>query len=139
MAITIDATNLILGRLATHAAKKALLGEKVTVINCENAVLSGSKAQLVERYQNRISRGIPLKGPYFPRTPDRIVRRTIRGMLPYKKERGREAYERIMCYIGTPVKLEGQTETLKQADAAKLPTLKRVTVGEIAKIIGSKV
>ncbi len=139
MAITIDATNMILGRLATYAAKQALLGEKITVINCENAVLSGSKAQIVDRYKNRISRGIPLKGPYFPRTPDRIVRRTIRGMLPYKKQRGQEAFDRIMCYIGTPANIEGQAQTIKQADAAKLPTLKRVTVGEVAKIIGSKV
>ncbi len=36
----IDANNMILGRLASFAAKKALLGEKIDVINCEKAVIS---------------------------------------------------------------------------------------------------
>ena len=41
--IVIDANELILGRLATQVAKKLLLGVEVQIINCEKAVISGTK------------------------------------------------------------------------------------------------
>ena len=80
----IDATNLILGRMAAFAAKKALLGEKVDIINCEKAVVSGSKRDVLARYKQKRER-TTIKGPFFPKVADRFVRRTVRGMLPYKQ------------------------------------------------------
>ena len=44
----IDATNIILGRLASFAAKHALLGETIEIINCENAVITGNKKRTLE-------------------------------------------------------------------------------------------
>lgn len=135
----IDATNLILGRLATFAAKKALLGEKVDIINCEKAVITGDPKTTYARFKQKRDMGIPLKGPYPSRMPDRIVRRTIRGMLPRKKAKGRYAFSRVMCYIGVPEKLKDKkTETIKEADVSKVPSLKYTTVGEISKLLGAK-
>jgi len=135
----IDATNLIVGRLATVAAKKALLGEKIEIVNCEKAVVTGKRDAVIKSYLQKIHRGVPSQGPYFPKFSDRIVRRVIRGMLPYKQEKGRKAYERIMCYLSVPENLKDQkAETIKEANVSKLPNLKYVTIGDIAKQIGAK-
>ena len=87
----INAKNLILGRLASSVAKRALLGESIELVNCEQAVITGNKKWLIARYRQRRERGTPTQGPFFPRQPERFVKRTIRGMLPYKKELGRAA------------------------------------------------
>ena len=135
--IIIDATDLILGRLASFAAKKALLGEEIKIINSEKAVISGSKRYLLERYKAKFDRGATLFGPYFPRRPERIVRRTIRGMLPFKTSRGKDAYKKVMCYIGVPEELADQKPiTLKEANASKLPTTKFITISRISKHLG---
>lgn len=56
----------------------------------------------------------------------------MRGMLPWKKARGKEAYKRIMCYAGVPKELEGvKKEVIEEAKATKLPILKYVTIGEL--------
>ncbi|PIN70088.1 50S ribosomal protein L13 [Candidatus Woesearchaeota archaeon CG11_big_fil_rev_8_21_14_0_20_43_8] len=136
----IDATNMVLGRLATKAAKMALLGERVNVINCEKAIITGPKKVTIGRYLQRRDRGEPTHGPFISRLPDRIVRRTIRGMLPYKRERGQSAFKRVMCYIGVPEKLKDQkAETVDGADMAKLPTLKYVTILELSRQLGAKI
>ncbi|MBW2983640.1 50S ribosomal protein L13 [Candidatus Woesearchaeota archaeon] len=135
----IDATDLILGRLASFAAKKALLGEKIEIINSEKSVISGKKDQVYKDYLRKIQRGIPLQGPYFPRMPDMLVRRTIRGMIPYKTERGKKAFRNIKCWIGVPAKLKDQkADTIKQANVSKLPYLKYKTAGDICRLMRSK-
>ncbi len=136
----VDATDLILGRMAARIAKLSLLGEKIDVINCEKAIITGRKSYLLEKYKQKKNRGIPLKGPYFPRLPDRIVRRTIRGMLPYKQERGREAFKNVMCYAGVPDELKDKkAETFKEANVSKVPSLRYMSVGEISKVLGAKI
>ncbi len=136
----IDATDLILGRMAAFVAKKALLGEKIDIINCENAVITGSKEFILSKYKQTRSRGVPLKGPYYPRMPDRFVRRAIRGMLEYKKPRGRKAFERIMCYISIPENFKDKkAETIEKANISKIPSLKYMRVGELCKLLGAKI
>jgi len=135
----IDATDLLLGRMATRVAKRALLGERIDVVNCEKAMVSGGRANVYAKYTRIRNLGAALVGPYFPRLPDRFVRRVIRGMLPYKKPRGREAFERVMCHIGTPVAFkEKQAETFDQAKISKLPNLKYVSVHDICRHLGGK-
>jgi large subunit ribosomal protein L13 len=135
----IDANNLILGRLGTYAAKKALLGEKIDIVNCESCVITGDVKKILECYDNKSKRGIPSKGPFVHRMPDRLVKRSIRGMLPYKKERGRIAFENIKCHIGIPENLKNQkVETLKDANVEKIPNLNYVKVKDISKHIGAK-
>lgn len=136
----IDATDLIMGRMAAVVAKKALLGEKIDIINCDKAVITGTRASIMEEYKKRYDLGRnPYKGPFFPRASDRIVRRSIRGMLPYKQEKGDKAYKAIMCYVGVPEKFKGQKfETVETANVSKLKNYKYMVIGELAKMMGSK-
>ena len=77
--IVIDADGAILGRMSTYAAKQALMGNKVVIVNCDKTVITGNKKALQEVYLNKRQRGgTSQKGPYFSKTPDRIVRKTVR-------------------------------------------------------------
>ena len=137
--IVIDATNMILGRLATIVAKKALLGETIKVLNCEKIVISGDKKKILANYKRRTEMGIHTKGPFLPRMPDRFVRRVIRGMLPYKRPRGVDAYKRILCYAGIPAEFSNEKMiTFEVCDVSKLPNLKFITVQDVCKFLGAK-
>lgn len=134
--IIIDGTNLLLGRMATVVAKKVLLGEEVRVLNADKVVISGSKSMVIEKITKQRNRGTPAKGPHLPKMADRFVRRTIRGMLPYKLTKGAEAYKRVLCYTGVPEEFKDATTiTIEAANVSKLPTLKYVSVGEAIKNI----
>ena len=130
----INAENLICGRFATVAAKKAIMGEQVDIINCEKAVITGNRRLIIDTWKYNNSRGIQAKGPFLFKTPDRFVRRMVRGMLGHRTGKGREAYKRVMCYVGVPPEFEGkQTMTFKGANIAKVPNNKYITVGELTK------
>ena len=138
--IIYDADGHILGRLSTVIAKKLLGGERVAVVNAEKAVMSGSKRATVTHYSIRVKRGDPIKGPFFPRTPDGIFRRAVRGMLPTKKPKGKAAYKRLRVYIGIPAELKSKAdkfEKVKAADAAKLRT-KSMPLGDLSVALGVK-
>lgn len=138
--IIIDATDLIVGRLATFAAKQALLGNEVRIINSEKAVISGKKANTFDKFLERKARGTPRKGPFIHRMPERILRRVIRGMLPFKKPRGKEAYSRVLCYMGIPNEFKDEKSiTVESANRSKLPNLKYTAIFDISKRMGAKV
>ncbi len=134
---------IILGRLASLAAKQALLGEEVKVVNCEKVVISGRKANIFAwQRQRRKRKGYPLKSQTHSRLPERMVRRAIRGMLPWKQARGREAFHRVLCYQGLPAEFASQAmmtapEVTKES-MAKLPTLHYTTVGELCRLLRGK-
>ncbi|MDO8740672.1 MAG: 50S ribosomal protein L13 [Candidatus Woesearchaeota archaeon] len=135
----IDATNLILGRMATIVAKAALLGDTVTIVNCENAVISGDKHMIFANYKRLRDMGTHTTGPFLYRMPDRFVKRTIRGMLPHQ-HRGLAAFRRIKCYIGVPEELKNKKfESVEKAKAERLSILKRVKVKDICRFLGGKV
>ena len=134
--LVIDANNSILGRLATVVAKKSLLGETIKVVNCENAVIIGKKKNVLSKYKQKADRGIPTKGPFIPKTPDRFVRRVIRGMLPHERARGRVAFKNIMCYIGIPDELKGKKYiVIKEASLETSKGYGYTTVKEICKYL----
>ncbi|MBL7054435.1 50S ribosomal protein L13 [Candidatus Woesearchaeota archaeon] len=138
----IDGNNLILGRLGSFAAKKALQGEKIDIVNCENIVITGKKKYIFEKYRKRLKRGIHSKGPFTYRMPDRFVKRALRGMLPYKKEKGKKAFEKIKCYMGVPENEKfnkEKMETIKSADISKVPSLDYLRVKDVCKEIGAKI
>jgi len=138
--VVIDAKDLIVGRMGTRAAKLAMKGEKVDIVNCEQAIISGSKEDVLAKFKRKQDMGIPSKGPYQPKMPDRFVRKIIRGMLPYKQAKGTEAYKRIMCYIGIPEKLANAEKiTFKECSISKLPNYKIMYVKDICKYLGGKV
>lgn len=117
--IIIDASNATLGRLASYAAKQALLGNSVVILNSEKAIITGRKKFTISNYQKKKKRGgSSQRGPFFPKNPERIVKRTIRGMLPnYRKGRGKEAFKRILCYKGIPI--EYKDKEMKKAGKEK--------------------
>jgi large subunit ribosomal protein L13 len=138
MTVVINADGLILGRLCTHVAKRLLNGEDIVVVNAEKAVISGRRAQLLEFYKHRRKRGKShlTKGPYYPRTADRILKRSVRGMVEYRKPSGRAALKRLRVYLGVPQAFaKVKTETI---ESAKKPHLtKYVYLEEITKELGS--
>jgi len=137
MPTIIDASGAILGRLASEVAKRALKGEEIIIINAEKAVISGNKEAVLEKYLHRRRIGNPKKGPFFPKRPDLIVKRAIRGMLPYKKKRGKEALKRIKVFIGVPEELEIEAERVEKAkkrvDDISCPFIE---VLELSKLLG---
>src|SRR3989344_7717966 len=97
--LVIDAAEGNLGRVASYAAKQALLGKKVKIVNCNDALITGDKKNILASYKTKRARGgSSMKGPNFPRSPERIMKRTVRGMLSFRLRRGREALEKIICY-----------------------------------------
>ncbi|MEE9525303.1 MAG: 50S ribosomal protein L13 [Candidatus Woesearchaeota archaeon] len=133
----INAENLIVGRIGTVAAKKALMGEKVNIVNCEKAIMTGNKKEIIARYKEKRQMGQVYHGPYILRRPDMFVKRAIRGMLPYKQDKGRNAFERIRCYLGVPEEFKDkEMETIKKANIGKVPSLRYTTVKEICKSMG---
>ena len=138
--IIIDATDLIAGRLATYAAKQALLGNQVRIINSEKAIISGRKENTFDDYLTRRAMGTHAKGPFIHRGPERILRRVVRGMLPYKKPRGKEAFGRVLCYVGVPEEFKDRKAiTIKDANMSKLPKLKFVDLRSVSKRLGAKI
>lgn len=136
----IDGNKTILGRLGTFVAKKALLGEKIDIVNCENCMVTGTKKEILAHYKKLFARGIPSKGPFFFKMPDKFVKRSIRGMLPYKAERGRKAFESIKCYIGVPSEFSGKKfETVEGGNVDKVPNSKYLTVKEICNHMGANI
>ena len=135
-AIIIDAKGLILGRMASIIAKRLLQGESVIVLNAEKTAISGKRLQIVKEAKTFLEVGHPRKGPFHQRRPDRIVRRTIRGMLPRKKPKGMQAFKRLRVYLGAPMEFEDkEIQTILEASAEKLKS-PYITVGELAKEIG---
>lgn len=135
----VDANDMIIGRMSGFLAKKALLGEEIAVVNSEKAVITGSKKNILADYKQARERGAPLVGPYIIRTPEAIVKRIIRGMLPYKRPRGREAFARIKCYRGIPKEFEGKKILkLEQFDVNNTNS-KYITINHISKFLGAKV
>ena len=136
----IDAENLILGRMASFAAQILLKGEEVIIINAEKAVITGKKEYIFARYKQRIDRADiakPRKGPQFPRTPEGIVKRAVRGMLPWRKSKGRDALKKLRVFRGTPEKYKkGEDVPL---DSILERTSSYVRVGEISRFLGYEV
>jgi large subunit ribosomal protein L13 len=120
----VDASNLILGRMASYVAKSALNGNRVVVLNAEHAVISGTKERVVARAKQKLKTrtlGNLEKSPTHPRKPDGYVRRVIRGMLPWKKPSGKDAFHRVRVYIGIPDEYKDRPgKKIADADASKL-------------------
>lgn len=139
-AIVVDASNQVLGRLASIVAKKVLEGYRVHVINVEKAVISGERGRVIAGYK-LLEKVRTLRNPYRqgirrPRRPDKIFKRTVRGMLPMDKPKGREALKRLKAYIGVPKDLTNVTPIkFPEADASRLRG-SFITLGELSKSLG---
>lgn len=134
----VDGDGLILGRLASSVAKELLndTEKKITIVNAERVVISGSKVRAFKDYKEKKDRGSREQGPFFPKMPDRILKRTIRGMLPYKRARGKDAFSRLKVYIGIPEGYEKKKrKRVEYAESYRL-SRKYVTIGEVSEKLG---
>lgn len=137
--LLVDAKNQILGRIASFAAKRALSGDTVIVLNAEKAVISGRRSNIVEEAKRRLrtrTLGTQSHAPVHQRRPDLYLRRVVRGMLPWKKAKGKSAFHRVRVFIGVPEEFAKKAQTkVAGADASKLLS-PFVTLEELAKEIG---
>jgi len=137
--IVVDATDHIAGRLSSNVAKLLLQGNRVSIINCEKIMISGSRSNIIKEYRDflKISSILhPKHGPFHPRRPDTIITRMIRGMLPRKKPSGITAHKRLRAYIGTPKELKPFEKT--QFEKAKITksSANYTTMSELGRTIG---
>jgi len=127
----IDGKKATLGRLASYVAKEVLKGEEIVILNCDEVIITGNKKYIEKEFLEKRSRfGSSQKGPKHLKSSDRMVKRTIRGMLPnYREGRGREVWKKIKCYVGVPKEFEG-AKTIK---AGKEKTCKYSAIKEFSK------
>jgi large subunit ribosomal protein L13 len=137
----IDGEGLVLGRLASIVSKKLLEGEEITILNAEKIIISGTKDWAYAKYKQRIDRASisnPRRmGPKYPRRPDDIFRRTVRGMIPYKQPTGRDAFKSLKVYLGVPQEFEGQ-ELVQVEEAVPRNITKSVELGKLSRLLGAK-
>ena len=145
--VVVDARDCIVGRVASQVAQRALDGDRVAVVNAERAVITGSEDDVMSTYRERDAVGSD-QGPNYPKRPDRIFKRAVRGMVPHKETRGREALERVRVYVGNPYD-DGAGED-EEADAVepavlegtsldRLSTIKFVSLAEVSENLGANV
>ena len=137
--LIIDASGLILGRMASHVAKLALEGRAIIIVNAEKAVISGNRKSIIYEVKKKMgTRSLTSqeKAPSHPRRPDLYVRRAIRGMLPRKKSSGKEAFKRVKVYINVPE--EYASKPAIRISVAEASRLKRryITIEDLSKEIG---
>ena len=143
-----DADGLVLGRLASTVADMLLKAarsdrdDKVVIINSEKAIVSGSSTSVLQNYHDKYALNHARKGPFYPRMPDMILKRTVRGMLPYqRKSSGRRALRNLRVEIGCPHHLasdmpEGHVEGDDSKIRKSLPE-SYVRLGDISASLGA--
>jgi large subunit ribosomal protein L13 len=138
--VVVDARDCIMGRVASQVAERALDGERVAVVNAEQAVITGDDNDVIGTYRKRTQLGSD-KGPAYPKRPDGILKRSIRGMLPHKRDRGREALENVRVYLGNPFEDEDapEPEVLAGTSLDRLSNIRFVHLGEVSEQIGANV
>lgn len=134
--VVVNADGLILGRMASKIAKRLLTGEEIVIVNAEKAVISGRKGNKVTEAKEFLAVGGVGQGPLHQRRPDGVVRRTVRGMLPFKQPKGKLAYKHLKVFIGVPEELKNsKMEAVADAQSKKLKC-SYLTVGEFSREIG---
>jgi len=147
--VVVDARDCIMGRVASQVAETALDGQTVAVVNAEGAVITGREEQIKEKYKKRVDIGADNQY-FYPKRPDGILKRSIRGMVPHKKQRGREAFENVRVYVGNPYDEDSaggsprsgdgeavEAEVLDGTSLDRLSNIKFVTLGEVSDKLGA--
>ena len=103
-----DGTGAIMGRLASTVAKELLRGEEVVVVNCNDVIISGNKSSIQEEFKQMRGRmGHGMRGPKHHKVSEKIVKRTVRGMIPnFREGRGKQVFSKLRCYNAVPKEYE---------------------------------
>ena len=142
----IDATDHVVGRLASVVAKRLLQGQRITIVNAEKAVFKGNERSIKEHYL-MLARRKQLTSHkkitvWYPRRPETLLKSSITRMLPKKKPRGRSAAKRLRVYIGVPNQYTSrELQTIEKAQSRGATSssgkiLKTMTLGDLARDMG---
>ena len=138
--IVVDATDHIAGRLSSNVAKLLLKGNRVTIVNCEKIMMSGTRANIIKEYREFLEINSiinPKHGPVHYRRPDTIIAKMIRGMLPHdRKPSGKEAHQRLRTYIGSPKEVKSLDKIQFEKAKIRKSASNYVSVGELCRVIG---
>ncbi|ABL77688.1 50S ribosomal protein L13 [Thermofilum pendens] len=142
-AIVIDGTGHIAGRLASVVAKRLLKGDRVVVVNAEKIVITGKPKRVVEKYLKRWVEwktyyNPELRGPKYPKTPDRLFKRMVRGMLPMEKTIGRDSLKRLTVYVGLPDEYRNAKLVKVEEALFKNELVPYITLGELYKSLTNR-
>ena len=133
-ATIINAEDTIIGRLASVVAKRILMGENIIIVNAEKGLISGDPGSIAKKYLQKYhikTKSNPLKGPFYPRKPEQILKKTIRGMLPYRKTRGKEAYKRLKVYANIPSIFQDKEIEIPVESQRNNPKSSYISLGEL--------
>ena len=136
--VVIDAKGAVVGRLGARVAKLLLAHQPVEIVNADKAVMLGTLTAAKEKYASRRhqkNKRNPDESPHWPRSPHLLLRRMIRGMLPHKSRRGRDAYHRLKVCIGAPA----GAKTSKIPEASSEKKHGTFTISELCASLGGKV
>ena len=137
MVTVINGKDLILGRLASFVAKKiSQENEEIIIYNAKKIVVSGQKKDVLSRYKERRTKGDPIRGPFFPRTPIGMVRRAVRGMLGYTDRKGKARFKLLKVYTKEDY---GNVKDVTKVDvktAKALDKSKYITIEQISRELG---
>lgn len=137
--IIVDGTNHIAGRLCSQVAKLLKNGNRVSIVNSENIMLSGSREMVIEEYKRFLeiaSITNPKFGPFHPRRPDTMITKMVRGMLPKNKPSGKDSLKRLRVYLGVPNELKSKKTTQFEDAKIRKPAPYYTTLGELGRLIG---
>ena len=135
MVAVINAQDCVAGRLASTVAKRLLKGEEIIIVNAEKAIITGNPKATEANYEQKIKRGDPYHGPFYPKQPERILRRIIRGMLPFHKPRGRTAYRKLKVFREVPAEFKNDKAEIISSTKTK-SGCKFVRIEDISKNFG---
>jgi len=138
--IIVDTTDHIAGRLSSHVAKLLLKGNRVSLVNCEKIMMSGTRDNIIKEYREFLEINSiinPKHGPVHYRRPDTIIAKMIRGMLPFgRKPSGISAHKRLRTYIGAPRELKSLERIQFEKAKIRKSSSNYTTMGELCRIIG---
>lgn len=142
--IVIDGSNHIAGRLASIIAKRLLKGDQIVVVNADKIVITGKPESVTATYLKRWLEwktyyNPEKRGPKYHRTPDKLFKRMVRGMLPKEKPKGREALKRLTVYVGVPEEYKGVSMIKIEEALHKNPLIPYITLGELYIRLSNKI
>ena len=140
--LVVDAEGHVAGRLASIVAKRLLRGESIVVVNAEKLIITGKPKRVFEQYYKRWAEwrthyNPEKRGPKYPRMPDRLFKRMVRGMLP-DKPKGREALKRLRVYIGVPEEFASREKVKFPEALFRNPLIPYVTLGELCRMLSQR-
>ena len=131
----VNAEGLIVGRMCSKVAKRLLNGKKSSFLTLKKPCSRQKKSKLLEAHIF-LEVGAPERGPFHYRRPDRFLRKVVRGMVPFKQPKGKNAYKRLKVFMGIPLELKDKEMiTFTEASSANLKG-PHFTLGEMVKEIG---